>query len=134
MEPVPTLWRPMNMWRPLRVSALVAICTLFASCSNGSESVSSSGDDECVSHYDLVASADTLAGLNRSMLTNDRWGRVASLRIQAVGDAARNGQSKEKVLRVVDLLDGKDRRLIQVDVWRADDAGLRAGVWLQCTG
>ncbi|WP_123390388.1 hypothetical protein [Nocardioides aurantiacus] len=67
------------------------------------------------------------------MLANTDWGQVASLRTQALGDAADNEQSDEDVVRVVDLLDRKDRRLIQVDVWRAD-AGWLAGVWRQCTG
>jgi hypothetical protein len=54
------------------------------------------------------------------------------MRTQASGDkAAENAPGDEKVLRVVDLLDGKGQRLVQVDVWRTGE-GWRAGVWSQC--
>ena len=66
------------------------------------------------------------------MLANDDWGRVTSLRTQAQGEEANNGPGDQDVERVMDLLNGKGRRLVQVDVWRTDE-GWHAGVWSQCT-
>jgi hypothetical protein len=83
-----------------------------------------------VSSYDSVASASTWAGLKDAMLGNPEWGRVASVRTQARGDDV--GAGDEDVVRVVDLLDRKGRRLVQVDVWRSDAGAWRAGVWAQC--
>ena len=55
-----------------------------------------------------------------------------------VADAARGddvgaGSGDEDVVRVVDLLDRRGRRLVQVDVWQTDAGAWRAGVWGQCT-
>jgi hypothetical protein len=58
-------------------------------------------------------------------------GPVASLRTQARGHDV--GAGDQDAVRVVDLLTTKGRRLVQVDVWRTEAGGWRAGVWSQCT-
>jgi hypothetical protein len=106
-------------------------CAALTACAGGEQGVSSH-DGNCTSHYNPVASADTWRALKKTMLASDAWGRVESMRTQASGDkAAENAPGDEKVLRVVDLLDGKGQRLVQVDVWRTGE-GWRAGVWSQC--
>jgi hypothetical protein len=68
--------------------------------------------------------------LKDSMLRNNEWGDVASLRTQGVGSDV--GAGDEEVERVLDLLNQNGRRLIQVDVWRTDAGTWRAGAWSQC--
>jgi hypothetical protein len=89
-----------------------------------------SGDDDCVSHYTTVASAPTWEGLKGAMLDYRERGRVVSLRTQARGKDV--GAGNRDAVRVVDLLNRNGRRLAQVDVWRTDAGGWRAGVWSQC--
>jgi hypothetical protein len=101
---------------------------LGAACST--EQVSSSGDDDCTSHYEHVAAASTWAGLQDAMLTSNTYGRVKSLRTQAQGEDV--GAGNMNAVRVVDLLNRKGRRLAQVDVWRTEAGAWRAGVWSQC--
>jgi hypothetical protein len=121
---------PMHRSVPLRLGVALLACSSLSACSGGDEGVLGDGGD-CTSHYELVASAGTWAGLKEAMLANEDWGRVASLRTQARGEEADSGPGHEKVVRVMDLLDGKGRRLIQVDVWRTGE-GWRAGAWSQC--
>ena len=83
-----------------------------------------------MSRYDVVASAPTWVALKRAMVATDEWGRVASVRVQSRGQVGAGGR---RVARVIDLLDRRGRRLVQADVWRTEDGGWRAGVWLQCT-
>ena len=116
----------------LRVSVAVVGCSLLGSCSTGDEGVLESRDgNDCTSHYEPVASADTWPGLKAAMLATDDWGRVASVRTQARGEEADSGPGDHDVVRVVDLLNRKGGRLIQVDVWRSD-GGWVAGAWSQC--
>ncbi|GAB3774317.1 hypothetical protein GCM10027600_36670 [Nocardioides ginsengisegetis] len=110
---------------PLRLSVVLVACTLLGACSGADE-----GGD-CTSHYEPVASASTWSGLKEAMLANEDWGRVASLRTQARGQEADGGPGDQEVVRVMDLLNRKGRRLVQVDVWRTDGAW-RAGAWSQC--
>ena len=123
-EPEAVRMRLIGMTGTLRSSLALLPCALFAGCT----SVSSSGDD-CVSHYEPVASAPTWDELKDAMLGYGELGRVASVRTQARG--ADVGAGDQDVVRVVDLLNRNGRRLAQVDVWRTDDR-LRAGVWSQC--
>ena len=120
----------MDMSVPLRMSIALVVCSLVTACSSGEVGVSSGDDGDCTSHYEPVASADTWAGLKEGMLANEDWGRVASLRTQSRGKEADSGLGDEEVVRVMDLLNRKGRRLIQVHVWRA--GGWRAGAWSQC--
>jgi hypothetical protein len=117
----------------VRWSVALVACSVLTACAGGYDDVhvGSSGDGDCTSHYEPVASAATWAGLKEAMLADDDWGRVASLRIQARGDEIDSGAGDEEVVRVVDLLSHRGRRLIQVDVWRTD-IGWAAGVWSQC--
>jgi hypothetical protein len=120
----------MHMSVPLRLSVALLACSALSACAGGDEGVPGGGSD-CTSHYEPVASAETWAGLKEAMLANEDWGRVASLRTQARGEEADSGPGDEEVVRVMDLLNRKGRRLIQVDVWRTDE-GWRAGAWSQC--
>jgi len=107
--------------------ALAAVaCGLLAACESSGTTTGT-----CISHYDEVASATTWAALKRAIRESDEWGRVASVRTQARQHVV--GSGRQRVVRVVDLVDEKGRRLVQADVWRTDSGGWRAGVWLQCT-
>ena len=110
----------------VRASLAVLACGLF---STGCADSTGSGGD-CVSHYDPVASATTWSGLKDAMLGYEERGRVDSVRTQARGDDV--GAGNQDAVRVVDLLNRKGRRLVQVDVWRTDAGAWRAGVWKQC--
>jgi hypothetical protein len=84
-----------------------------------------------VSHYVSVVTAPTWDELKDAMVGSKERGRVvASLRTQARGDDVGGGD--EAAVRVVDLLDDRGRRLVQVDVWRTDGGEWRAGAWSQC--
>ena len=128
MEPTQATWRLMTMRRRLTVPIGVAFASgLLSACT----SVGSSSDDgDCVDHYDAVASASTWQGLKDAMLRYDERGHVVSVRTQVRGDDV--GAGDEDAVRVVDLLNQKGRRLVQVDVWRTDDGAWRAGLWKQC--
>jgi hypothetical protein len=115
----------MGMTASARMGCVVLACGLLSACA------SSTGGGDCVSDYDSVASATTWAGLRDAMLDTVEWGPVASVRIQARGHDV--GAGDQEAVRVVDLLNRHGRRLVQVDVWRTDAGGWRAGVWNQCT-
>jgi hypothetical protein len=132
LEPPAGRVRHMDMSVPLRSSIALVACSLaVTACSSGEVGVSSGDDSDCTSHYVPVASADTWAGLKEGMLANEDWGRVASLRTQARGEDVDSGLGDEEVVRVMDLLNRKGQRVIQVHVWRTD-GGWRAGAWSQC--
>lgn len=120
----------MPMATSLRASAVLATCALLTACAGTEEGVSSH-DNDCTSHYEPVASAESWSDLRVAMLANRDWGRVASVRTQARRQEAATGPGDQAVVRVVDLLDRKRRRLIQVDVWRTERVW-RAGAWSQC--
>jgi len=113
----------MGMKAFARMSLALLACGLFSGCESAS-----SGDD-CVSHYETVAEAPSWDGLKDAMLGYDERGRVASLRTQERGNDV--GVGDEDAVRVVDLLNRKGRRIVQVEVWRTDDQW-HAGAWSQC--
>jgi hypothetical protein len=117
----------MTTWVGMGLAVLA--CGIVGSCAGTTEGRTAKGGD-CVSHYDPVAGAPTWTGLKDVMLGHGEWGRVASVRTQASGDHV--GAGNQDAVRVVDLLDRRGRRLVQVDVWRTDAGGWRAGVWNQC--
>jgi hypothetical protein len=103
----------------LRVTVLGVGCLLLAGCT--SEGVSG-GDDDCTSHYDVVARAATLPRL-KSELRRDVSPTVTSLhRVADKGDK-----------RVINLLNAKQRVVMEVDVWQRADGTWVAGQWAQCT-
>jgi hypothetical protein len=111
-----------------RRTGLAALaCGILSACAGGA---TEEGGD-CVSRYDRVAEATTWDGLKDAMLRSDsKWGYVASLRTRSRGDDV--GAGDQEAVRVVDLLNRNGRRLLQVDVWRTDSGGWRAGAWSQC--
>jgi hypothetical protein len=117
----------MAMTGSSRLGLAVVACLILTACTT----VERSGDPNCVSHYSSVGSARSWAGLRTAMLGNKDWGRVASVRTQARGTNV--GAGDKDVVRVVDLLDRKGKRLMQADVWKTDTGAWRAGVWEQCT-
>ena len=117
----------MRVAATLRTCLALLLCAPLAACA--SSNVSDGGGD-CVSHYDTVAGAATWAALQDAMLASRDWGRVVSLRTQARGDDV--GAGDRDAVRVVDLLNARGRRLVQVDVWRTEAGAWRAGVWNQC--
>jgi hypothetical protein len=114
----------MDVTFPVRVGLAALVCGALTACSSATD-----GGD-CVSYYEPVANARTWAGLKEAMLGQTEWGRVVSVRTQARGGDL--GAGDQKVVRVVDLLNRKGRRLAQADVWRTGGGGWQAGVWLQC--
>jgi outer membrane biogenesis lipoprotein LolB len=115
----------MAMTARVRTSLSILACLLLGACAG-------STDDgiDCTSHYAPVASAPSWSALKKAMLTYDERGRVASVRTQERGVDV--GAGDQQAVRVVDLLDRNGRRVVQVDVWRTDTGGWRAGAWSQC--
>jgi len=103
----------------------IALAVVLGGCGSGE-----TGGGECVSGYELLASAESWPDLEAALLDTDQWGDVASVRTQAKGIDV--GIGDEEAVRVIDLLDAKGRRLVQGEVWRTDDGGWAAGVWSQC--
>jgi hypothetical protein len=118
----------MHMSASVQPALAVAVCGVLTACS--STTGTAGGDGTCVSHYDAVARADTWPGLKDAMLAYADRGDVVSVRTQARGHDV--GAGDQDAVRVVDLLDRRGRRLVQVEVWRTDTEGWRAGVWEQC--
>lgn len=114
-----------------RSASALAACLVLDACASTEVRSSAGGGADCTSRYDPVARAETFGALREAMVANTDWGQVASLRTQAQGDEATDGPGTADVVRVMDLLNRKGRRLVQVDVWRTDE-GWRAGAWLQC--
>ena len=113
------------MTRPAAAALLAAL--LLTGCT----SVESSGGGDCTSSYDPIARAVTFAALRQAMLDHDDGrGRPVSTRVQARGHDL--GSGDEDAVRIVDLLDRRGRRLLQVEVWRTVDGGWAAGAWQQC--
>lgn len=111
--------------RPL---LLLLLLPLLAGCL----SVDSSVDSGCTSSYRQITDADSWSALRAAMIGHDDGrGRTASLRVQDRGHDLAPSHG-EDVVRVVDLLDRRGRRLVQVDVWRTENGGWAAGAWQQC--
>ena len=119
----------MRMTASVRAGLAALTCGVLGACA-GTTASDSGGGGGCVSHYESVARAPTWKSLKDAMLDYEEQGRVASVRTQARGDDV--GAGDQDAVRVVDLLDRKGRRLVQVDVWRTDSGAWRAGVWSQC--
>ena len=112
--------------------SLVA-ASLAGALLSGCTTVSSSVDSGCTSSHLRVARADTWSGLRDAMTAYDTGrGRTTGIRVQERGHDLSPDHGGVDVVRVVDLLDRRDRRLLQVDVWRTDDGGWAAGAWQQC--
>lgn len=114
----------MGMTASVRLCLAVLACGQLAACAGTTDG------GGCVSHYNPVAQAPTWEALKKAMLGYEERGRVASVRTQARGDDV--GAGNRDAVRVVDLLNRKGRRLVQVDVWRTDAGAWRAGAWSQC--
>jgi hypothetical protein len=113
------------MTASVRIGLAFLACGVVTACAS-----ESGGGGACVSRYDPVTSAPTWAGLKDAMVGPGEWGRVVSVRTQARGVDV--GAGDHDAVRVVDLLDRRGRRLVQVDVWRTDSGAWRAGAWKQC--
>ncbi|GEP39099.1 hypothetical protein NPS01_27620 [Nocardioides psychrotolerans] len=122
--------RLMVMAAVIRISVLAAASLTLSACTSASTTVRDGGDGGCVSGYVHVVEAANWRGLSEAMLTSTEWGSVASVRTQAQGGEI--GSGDVDVLRVVDLLDKRERRLVQVDVWRTEEGTWRFGDWGQC--
>jgi hypothetical protein len=102
-----------------RVWVAMLCAPLLAACSSGSTGATPGGD--CTSHYENVVRAPSWAEM-KDRLAHHTMPRGRSVRIQ--------GRDGEK--RVVDILDRRHRRVIQVEAWRTDDGSWKAGAWAQC--
>jgi len=127
-EPSAGRLRRMSVMARVPVSFLALAAAMLSACSG----VSSSGGGDCESDYDPVATAPSWAELKEAMLRYEGRGPVVSVRVQARGMDVGVGVGNESAVRVVDLLNKKGRRVVQVDVWRTKAAGWSAGVWNQC--
>lgn len=110
-------------------TGLAVLTGMVLSACGGTAGVGSPGGD-CVSHYNVVATAPSWVALKNAMLGYEAPRSVASVRTQARGHDL--GAGNQDVVRVVDLLNRNGRRLVQVDVWRTQTGAWRAGVWNQC--
>lgn len=123
-EPLTSRSRLFWMERSRWTGWIVSILILLSGCAAAEE-----GD--CVSSFEVLASAPSWAALEQRLLKYDALGEVTSVRRQAEGQRFERGG--KTVVRVVDLLDQKRHRLAQVDVWREADGEWQAGIWGQCT-
>lgn len=130
-EPPAGRVRPMGMPVSLRLSIALVACSLVTACSSGEVGVSS-GDGDCTSQYDVVADGPTWPGLRRALLDSEEWGPVARLRVLPNPEDLGDGHGQHDIVRVVDLLNERGRRIVFTEVWRTDSGGWRAGVWSQC--
>lgn len=88
------------------------------------------GVEDCVSRYETLATAPTWGELRSELLRYRDRRQVVSVRTVERGDDV--GVGNQKTERIVDLLDRRDRRVAQVEVWRSESGEWRAGEWLQC--
>ncbi len=99
--------------------ATVLCAPLLVACSSGSTGTTPGGD--CTSHYEYVVRAPTWEAM-KDQLAHDTVPRGRSIRIQ--------GRDGDK--RIVDILDRRHRRVIQVEAWQVDHGSWKAGAWAQC--
>ncbi|WP_137291816.1 hypothetical protein [Nocardioides dongxiaopingii] len=113
-------------------TVVVRACLAALSCwvLGGCGATGSSSDEDCESSYESVADGATWGDLEDAMLDYDGQGRVVSVRTQARGRDV--GAGDEDAVRVVDLLDRRGSRVLQVEVWRTEAGAWRAGAWRQC--
>ena len=101
----------------------LAACAIVGGCDN-------TGEDDCVSRYELVATAPTWNELRGELLRYSDRRQVESVRTVEQGEDV--GIGNQKAERVVTLRDGRDRVVAQVEVWRTESGEWSAGEWLQC--
>ena len=112
----------------VRIAAALLSCVLLGGCLSTEPGTGSGGD--CESHYSEVVRAPTWSGLEEALVTSPHWPRATSVRVQERG--ADIGLGDQDVVRIVDVLNEKGRRVVQLEVWRTDDGGWSAGSWSQC--
>ncbi len=100
--------------------AVAAAATLLAA---GCASPGTTTSSDCMSHYVHVADAPSRAALLQE-LREDVDPRVQDLRV--IDDGSREGKV------TVNLLSGKDRTLMSLDMWQRDDGTWTADRWSQC--
>lgn len=84
------------------------------------------GGGFCESHYEDVVVADSRRALERDLVSDVPGGR---LRIQGRGPAAGDRSISADI---VDVLNKRGGRVMQVDVFRQPDGRWFAGQWSQC--
>lgn len=114
--------------RTLAAGRLVIGCLLLGGCSSTETGTGHGGD--CESFYSDVTEAATWPALKDELLASDSWPRAVSVRVQERGTDI--GVGNEDVVRVIDLVSDKGRRVAQLEVWRTADGGWSAGAWNQC--
>ena len=105
------------------VGAAALTCS---SCSLGG--VSSAGDGECTSSYVDVAQAPSRHRLDEKLLSTVDPS-VVRLRVQGTGKAT---GYEHQPAEIVDLLNGKGRRVMQIEVLQLASGDWYAGRWSQC--
>lgn len=114
--------------RTLAAGPVVVGCLLLGGCSSTETGTDHGGD--CESFYSDVTEAATWPALKDALLDSGQWSRAVSVRVQERGTDI--GVGDQDVVRVVDLLSEKGRRVVQLEVWRIADGGWSAGSWNQC--
>jgi hypothetical protein len=108
-------------------SLLLAVAVFAGAACSPDEGASSSPGD-CRSHYEDLARAASRPRLD-ARLTSTVDPSVVRLRVQgtvrATGDAHQPAE-------IVDLLNTRGRRVMQVEVFRLGDGQWYAGRWAQC--
>ena len=108
-------------------SLVLAAAALACAACSADEGVSSSPGD-CTSHYEDVAQAGSRPRLD-AQLTSEVDPAVVRLRVQ--GTAKATGDDHQPA-EIVDLLNTRGRRVMQVEVFRLADGQWYAGRWAQC--
>jgi hypothetical protein len=122
----------MSVTALMRLGLAGVACVLLAGCSSVSSSGAGGGGD-CVSQYDPIVAASSWPKLRSALVGAGHFERRGvSVRTQARGVAAGTGGHDQDLARVVDLLDRRERRIVQLDVWRTEAGPWRAGAWNQC--
>lgn len=114
---------------PFLVIRLLAVATMLAltACSPDGQVTYPAGGD-CTSRYEDLAHAATREDLD-SRLTSKVDPTIVGLRIQ--GKAPASGQDHQPA-EIVDLLNARKRRVMQIEVFQLADGQWYAGRWMQC--
>jgi hypothetical protein len=106
------------------------LVAVLASCSTDDhEGVSTGGEDDCESHYQDLAEATSRERLDAKLVSGVDPS-VVKVRVQ--GRTSATGADHQPA-EIVDLLNAKGRRVMQIEVFQIAGGRWYAGQWLQCT-
>lgn len=107
---------------------LLTVTALAGTACSPDESGQTGGDGDCESHYADVAQAGSRNRLDAE-LTSEADPSVVRLRVQGTSPATGDPHQPAEI---VDLLNARGRRVMQVEVFPLADGQWYAGRWAQC--